>query len=410
LPGDALEDYLDDVEDLPARRFQWVGTAGPDAWPIRAKKGDAVSMHRRCTFALVCLLLPGLARAAAPTYSLTPIVAPDPAWHLVPLSINDRGEVAGYIRKSNPGSPFIPERPFFWNGTGPARELPLPADPNLGVFAYGMNNRGEVLGKVGDDLVVWSPDGGTRTVALPAGYQSWAGSPDLNDAGTVLTAGTLDQNGTGAAAFRLHADGTVDKLDYELTYFTPVALNQRGAALGQGAEGPVVWEPDGTVRSLTTTGYGYGHGYAINEAGTVTGMVGTDDLQSLAVWRADGTRIVTADGVSKHFGGNGTGINNSDQVVGTAFGRAISWSEASGLVYLQDQLDASGAGWTLGESATGINDAGQIIATAARAGSNVGWAVVLTPVPEPGTAAAGVAVFALMAMHRRRPTHGSAEC
>jgi hypothetical protein len=353
-------------------------------------------MHRRCAVALACLLVPGLARAAAPTYSLTPIDAPNPAWHLVPVSINDRGEVSGYIRKSNPGSPFIPARPFYWSGAAPARELPVPADMSLGVFAYGMNNRREVVGKVGDDLVIWSPDGGVRAVALPAGYISWAGSPDLNDAGTILTSGTLDLNGTGAAGFRLHADGTSDKLDF----FTPVALNRHGAALGQDFEGPKVWEPDGTVRPLPTTDCGYGYGYAINDVGWVTGMVGTDDVQSLAVWRPDGTRTITAVGVSKHFGGNGTGINNSNQVVGTAVVRAISWNEADGLVYLQDRLDASGAGWTLG-TATGINDAGYIIATAARAGSNVSWAVVLTPVPEPGTAVAGIVVLAALTARRR---------
>jgi hypothetical protein len=262
----------------------------------------------------------------------------------------------------------------------------VPANSPDYTYAFAINNRGEVLGEIGNDTVIWSPDGSAHTLVPPTGH-TFGHPADLNDE-EVLTFGTLRR-----------ADGSVE----DLPGFSGVAISRAGKVLGQGPDGPVVWERDGTARSLPITGYGYGHGYDINDAGWVAGMVGINDVNSLAVWRPDGTLIVGSAGLRDHFGAQGEGINNLGEVVGFSLNRAVYWSEAAGLVDLQTRLDASGAGWTLA-SAMGINDAGQIIATAGRDGGTHTYAVLLTPVPEPSLALAGLAVLAVMAARRRRGT------
>ena len=346
-----------------------------------------MSMCMRSGLALACVLLPCLAHAA-PIYSLTPI-DPGNLGSFTAVSINNRGEVAGYTY----GSALDPDRPFVWNGTGPARELAVPAGTAGNVYASGINNLGEVVGQVGNTTVIWAPDGTVRTIAPPAGH-TLSASPGLNDAGTLLTrtlSGPLQGQVTG---FRRHADGSVD----ELPGFYAEALNQSGAALGVDA---VVWEPDGTVRSLTSPGSS--NGYAINDAGWVTGQFAVNDDISMAVWRPDGSLIVVPPPGTIFSGDyvSGVGINNREEVAGGgrwgATDRAVYWTEADGLVDLQTRLDASGAGWRLGR-AYDINDAGQIIATATRTGGgNQTYSVVLTPVPEPAMPLAGIVVLAVMA-------------
>jgi hypothetical protein len=348
-----------------------------------------MSMYTRSILALACLLVPCLADAA-PIYSLTPIDPGNLGGSLWPRAINNRGEVSGNIVRNAPD----PSRPFFWNGTGPARELAVPA--GTGASALGMNNLGEVVGQIGNDSAIWSPDGTVRTIAPPAGH-TLAFTAGLNDAGTLLTRTESGPLGGGVTGFRRHADGSVE----ELPNFYSQALNQRGAALGIDA---VVWEPDGTLRSLTSPGSP--NGYAINDAGWVTGQFAVGDDISMAVWRPDGS-LIAVPPPGNIFGGDyvsGVVINNRQEVVGggkwDGVGRIVYWTEADGLVDLRTRLDASSAGWRL-DYAIDINDAGQIVGIAIRTSDNRSFAVVLTPVPEPSLALACVGVLAVLATRRR---------
>jgi hypothetical protein len=340
----------------------------------------------RIPVALGCLLLPRLAQAA-PTYSLTPIVASNPEDAVYAVSINNRGEVAGSVgRRSADGTETYV--PFFWNGTGPVRELPVPAGSGEYLYQTPINNRGEILATAGNNSVIWSPDGTLRTVAAPPGHLP--ASVGLNDAGTISGAG-----------FRQHADGSAEFLPG----FSGGPLNQSGAAPGSLGDGLVVWEPDGTVRPLSTAGVVYAQVHDINDAGWAAGMIfsAEGDTTNVALWRPDGTLLVATNAARENDGSVAYGINNRNEVVGYGFKHPLYWSEADGAVDLQTRLDASGAGWTL-SSASDINDAGQIVATAFRTGDATyqGYSVLLTPVPEPTGALAGVAVLAVMATRRRR--------
>jgi hypothetical protein len=355
-----------------------------------------MSMDPRGGLALACLLLPCLAHAA-PLYSLTPIDLGNPEWNLYPMSINDRGEVAGFIDRDPRGTLSIPDRPFAWYGTGLARELLVPAGTTQRVTANAINNRGEVLGWIGNDTVIWSADGGVRAIAPPAGH-TLVGSYAMNDAGTILSV-TSQDGGRSRSVLRRRADGSVQ----EGRTFFPNAVNQHDAAVGGAGGDPavaVVWEADGSFRSLPSPGSA--HAYDINDAGWVSGKIVYGDLASLAVWRPDGSLIVVpVPGINDDDYATGFGINNRGEVVGIGFHNAMYWSEAEGVVDLQTRLDASGAGWRLGW-ATGINDAGQIIAVATHAGAgNRIHSVLLTPVPEPSMPLAGIVVAAALAMRHR---------
>jgi probable HAF family extracellular repeat protein len=102
---------------------------------------------------------------------------------------------------------------------------------------------------------------------------------------------------------------------------------------------------------------------------------------------------------------NAYGINSGGQVVGQSIAatgeRAFLWSSSSGMLNLNDYLDASGSGWTLG-SATAINDAGQIVGKGTHNG--ITHAYLLTPVPEPGSLAmlGGLGLTAFWYVWRRR--------
>jgi hypothetical protein len=343
----------------------------------------ATALAAALTAALPCLA------HAAPLYSLTPIESGNVGATLYPTSMNNRGHVAGYFNRNAAGSLA---RPFAWYGAGPARELAVPPGTADSVFAYGINNLGEVVGRIGNDSVIWSADGGVRIVAPPAGYTLISGT-DLNDAGTLLTEASNGPSGA-QSAFRRHADGSVE----ELPGFHPAALNQRGAAVGIDQ----VWEADGTVRTLTSPD-GPAYGFDINDAGWVAGKVVVGDVGSPAVWRQGGLlTVIPLPAHGDEDNGNAYGINNNGEVVGEGFHNAIYWSEAEGLVDLQTRLDASGAGWVL-NYAVDINDTGQVLAFAGREGVGGAefYSVVLTPVPEP-SAAMALATFFFAAVRCRR--------
>ena len=347
--------------------------------------------------------------SAAPRYSLTFIDPGSTAWGARPVSINDRGEVTGYIDRDPTGSPDVPDRPFVWSGPGTLRELPVPPGTISNVMGHAINNRGEVMAAIGNDVVIWSPDGSSRTIPPPAG-QSWVGPRDFNDAGTLVS--EMRQEGVASSTVRRRADGTLDVTQSRFRPgFLSDVMNASGAVAGMrwdDTQRPVVWDADGTLRTLPTA-RGGGEAMAINDVGLVAGTYGyegnSSDVIATAVWRPDGEFVavplvpgVDVDSQRPY------GINNLGQVVGYTnltnhANDAFYWSEADGVHDLQALLDASGAGWNL-QWAVDINEAGQILAVGAIPGRTSFQGVVLTPVPEPG-AVAGVMLLCGAVMGRR---------
>ncbi|HZN69256.1 MAG TPA: PEP-CTERM sorting domain-containing protein [Tepidisphaeraceae bacterium] len=346
---------------------------------------------------LASLALP-VAAHAAPLYSLRVIEPPEAGTETQGMSLNDRGEVAGVLYRPN-----LPGGAFFWDGTGPARELP----PTYGQ-GIAINNRGEVVGNSNDGPFLWSAAGGTRILPAPEGFNDFA-PEDVNDAGTIIG---RSSRGTGKATegglVRRLADGTVGFAAGFYPHRWPSdSMNQRGAVagavtMGQPFTGGAIWEPDGTLRPVPDANVS-----VINDDGWYAGSYHGEDDPGLALWSPEGRRVhvpyVPGAEVSSQII---NGINNRRELVGylnhtNHDDDAFYWSEATGTIDLQNFLDESGRGWDL-QLAVDINESGQILAWAWRGqkgGGRVG--VLLTPVPEP-SALLGVGI-ALILLSNRRP-------
>jgi probable HAF family extracellular repeat protein len=319
--------------------------------------------------------------------------------------------VTGYIDRDPTGSPDVPDRPFVWSGPGTLRELAVPPGTIGNVTGHAINNRGEVLGNIGNDVVIWSPDGSSRTIAPPAG-QSWVAPADFNDAGTLVS--ETWQDNVVSSTVRRRADGTMDvtQSGFRPGFLSDV-INASGAVAGSrwdDTQRPVVWEVDGTLRTLSTP-RGGGEATAINDAGLVAGTYGfegnSSEVIASAVWRPGGefVAIPLVPGVDV-ASQRPYGINNLGQVVGYTnltnhANDAYYWSETDGVHDLQALLDASGAGWNL-QWAVDINEVGQILAVGAIAGRTGFQGVLLTPVPEPGAGAVVLLVCGAVMSRRFR--------
>lgn len=334
----------------------------------------------RIQFAVVGMLLLSCAAQAAPRYSVRAIETPDAVDDVSAVALNDRGEVTGTLVRYN-----VDNRAFFWDGTGPARLLPVESGHGVGV-----NNRGEVVGISNDGPFVWSASAGVRILQTAPG--SGEIQPfDINDAGTVAGIAYGDPPGGNPQAFRLYPDGRLETTrGTRFAGWTADAINAGGAVIGtyfSGPPGGAVWEPDGTFRLLP----GASRATAINDRGEVAGnWYGEGDSGGTALWRADGTLVKIppmpgADVATQ----NPYGINNDGVVVGylnhsNHADDAFIWTEADGIHDLQALLDESGAGWDL-HFAVDVNESGQIVGRGSYQGRIQGF--LLTPVPEPAAAA-----------------------
>ena len=86
--------------------------------------------------ALLCICALSAAAAAAPRLSVRAIHGPAPVDVVEPVSVNDRGEVAGTLVRYNDEN-----ETFIWNGTGPAQVLQVDFGHGLAVNNHGRRPR-----------------------------------------------------------------------------------------------------------------------------------------------------------------------------------------------------------------------------------------------------------------------------
>lgn len=348
-------------------------------------------------FAFAALIGLSSVGRAEPRYSVRAIETPQNVDIVDAVSLNDRGEVAGTLVRYN-----RPNEAFFWDGSGPARVLPVD-------YGHGtaINNRGEVVGFSNDGAFLWSADGGLRILSPPAGYTEFQPF-DINDDGT--TAG-LVYGDSGGITVRRRADGTIDTLPgISFTGWSGDTINGGGAIVGTIRDAPRqvgagVWEPGGAFRLLPSGSTAN----AINDRGEVAGTWFDGKTGGTAFFRADGTLARIPDMPGAEVSSQTPyGINNAGVVVGYLnrsdhSNDAFLWTEADGTLDLQDLLDGSGADWEL-EFALDVNETGQIIGRGIYDGRLQGF--LLTPVPEPRVL--GLCVPLLAATLLRRRSSGAA--
>jgi hypothetical protein len=262
------------------------------------------------------------------------------------LNANGQGQAVGIGCDSKGGGTC---RPVVWNG-GNAVTLPMPAG-SCGGRASAINGGGVIAGRSNDCTVAtplrWTPAGGggytMQALQRPAGSTNYF-LFDINGQG-IIAGSSYDPTLNRFSAVVWDVAGTVHLLNSPLPDVgtsEATGVNEAGLVSGYvrrpGGYQPVVWLQDGSVIQLQIPDSAtYGFASVINDRGVVAGNVGLPSGYRAVIWWPDPSRanawlpaqyLVTTGNREVH------GINNSDQVVGSADGLPFFWDPVRGAVTL----------------------------------------------------------------------------
>jgi probable HAF family extracellular repeat protein len=336
-----------------------------------------------CWITLLLVAGLGLRPAAAQSYYVEDLGTLGGPFSLA-FSINNAGQVAGSARLADGQS-----HAFRWTD-GVMEDLGAIGGAGDYSGAFAINAAGQVVGIAGNnetptEALWWPSPPGPQPLGTLGGIQSWAYS--INTAGQVVGSANTPDEATEEvpehAFLFTQAAGLVDlnagldpALGWELK--SANAINDAGQIAGWGlhngqrrafrwAGGTV--EDLGALRDGTgpSPSRGYSEAAAINAIGQVAGFSLAANGQEHAFrWTK---------GVMKDLGTLGgsfsyaAGINRAGDVVGYAalpaqrgnFPNAFLYTDATGMVNLNDRLHAAfRSGWEM-RRANAINDAGQIV-------------------------------------------------
>jgi probable HAF family extracellular repeat protein len=336
----------------------------------------SVVKHTACHLALVSVIGLGVRPVCAQCqYEVTAIIqapcGPDGFSPTIGQSINEHGDIAGYIIACPPG----PELPFIWSEEEGLQLIELPQGAAR-AWAWDINDHGEVVGTVdiqgldgyfrsAQDLIVLPPPGsrgwnqasavnnhsvvvGERSIGdnlAPLNGYMWSqetgftdlgllggpntGATDINDDGVII--GWIGHGQSDALGF-VWDDGAVTELGPIPGGMTsyPVAINSDGVVVGSGR---IPWKggsgharaflwSQGQMRFLDTLpGFEYGHAYDVNDVGFVVGVAwgvnGNPNISRAFVWQ-DGQMSNLNDLIDPGLGTlftDANGVNNSGVIV-----------------------------------------------------------------------------------------------
>lgn len=197
--------------------------------------------------------------------------------------VNDPGQIVGTCNVPAGVSGYT-RRPVMWSG-GQVVDLD-PENPSVNGDARGVNDRGEVYGTSGEELVVWR--GGRK---LTLGGTSTSSFGDLNDRGEAV--GNWANSGSGVARLFTPAAGggyqesSLGTLPGGQTT-SAYDINERGEVVGIGTTADATrgfrWDR-GEMTVLNTLGGPNSYAYGINDRGEVVGQSHLSTLELHAsVW------------------------------------------------------------------------------------------------------------------------------
>ena len=368
----------------------------------------------RIVFATLCLVSAAPHAMAAGAYRLTDLGVVAGYSQSFSYGLSDNGQyVAGWVQQGTV------TQGFRWSAALGMELLPLTGGGTSATAsrAFSVNDSGVAVGE-------------SVLSATVRGATAW------DTAGQTLALGTLP-NPAGAAfssvAFGINNSGTVagwsDSADNTraFTWTASVGMASLGALPGGtqtraysiNAAGDVVgwgttagadrgfWATPGltSVGAVSAAAASRTRAFGISNNGWVTGDARDPAVGDEAfAWSALNGLVTLGKmaGASSSFGAD---INSSGAAVGWNQGgangdEAYLWSQQDGMLSLNSLL-VDAAGWNV-QRARAINDAGVVVANAVAADGSV-RAVLLTPVPEPGSwALVGVALLGLTATSRQR--------
>jgi probable HAF family extracellular repeat protein len=334
------------------------------------------------------------------------------------FGLNDIRQVSGdsrLDRSTNIGQ----SRPVIWNYSGVPTELW--SDPVVGGSAADINNNSVAVGRYGSGSgiptpgpgvppgrgFVWDSVNGRRDLGLTPFGNSIAAA--INDSrqvvGTSEILETVIINGMPETSFVPHpfiwdeTNGIRDLGNLGGIGGFANAINAQGQAVGwstiaDGSQRAFIWTEAGDIQAIPTISGGQSRAFAINDLGQV---LGSEDGVGAFIWdQQNGAQVIPVGGYA---------FNNLAQVVGGPIGDLLLWDQADGVRHINDLLPPDN-GWQL-EVAFAMNDAGAIVGYGTFNGQIRGF--LLTPVPEPATAALiiGVVVgiaFSARSVHQIRGT------
>lgn len=352
----------------------------------------------RCLILATCavgsLHLLALSAIAAPYYNVTDLGTLG-GISSTGRAINELGEVVGWSQNKS-GK----DQGFFWSPITKTM-TGIPYLPGIDVArANDINESSQVVGSSGPsdagNPFLWQKSASIQDLGSPFGATK-ATATGIND--STVVAGHRIEPGP-RQSFEWTNGGGYSSLGTG----NALAINSAGVILGH--EVFDVWTWYGGTRTTVTALIGeFAAPYDINDLGQISGA------KLDGGFFLDGSTLVTLPGFSVDLGTYGFGLNNMGVVVGESpvagpEGRHGFIWEGSGLILdLNDFISINDPlyGKVTILTAEDINDRGQIVGTGLFTDSGQMQAVLLSPVPEPGTLTLfGIGVACLGITVRRR--------
>lgn len=381
--------------------------------PAVFNKTSGINMLLQRSFKALAFGLGFLAAASstlAASYQFVPLGGP--VGGISAQAINASGVVAG-----SAGDPVgYAQRASTWSG---GQLTLLERQNSSGSSAWAINDRGQVAGyawdnSTGQTAAVWSK--GTKTLLAREQGTTSQFATGINNASLVVGNRSMDFDWTTQAVTWLNYDVTpLEMLGATSSYATGV--NDLGQISGYLMYGDkfsaryqaVVWQGGDAMPLLSLTGSPDAcctRAHAISDTGFIVGDSFGDGMSRAVYWQGSGNATeLDAPG----SGARAQGVNNLGQAVGVAFleGReaAMLWDLKTGhYIDLNTFLtpEEVAAGWSL-TSAYGINDSGDIVGTAFnRKMASFKPFALMSAVPEPSSWLLGLLGVMGMAARRQR--------
>ena len=337
------------------------------------------TITRLTRFSLISLALTcssvALAQTSTPPqshYTVTDLGLPSGYAEAYAADINDKGQVFGSVYPTR-NSKGLQHLVVWQNG----KIIDLGNGTDTYYPARQLNNSGQVIGELfsSQDAFVWqiNADGTAKRTTLPLLPNSTGAAPNsINDQGDIVG---LGYSGGQPDGFLWHDPGTGYQIE-SIGRFTPLGISNDGQIVGY-----TVNVSGQTTAVLARPNYIYiGQNWfdsgatRINVAGQIIGYYQDNhrsDIHSRGVlWQKDVTNTYqgTDIGLPGYSGSVASGINDSGQVVGSAFPDTgddrpflyqVDAQKKASVIDLNTLLPAD-SGWVLTD-AEAINNKGQIV-------------------------------------------------